>query len=151
MLYFEKNCVIIFFRSLTLVSENTPKIISIGLLITEKRSFKKLKILSILARFISKIKKPDIFNFPSIKYFVKCFLFLKIWNVRVNYCGNYGPSNLLFCFTGHNLEKLNNRQREPAVNSLVHYFESYYQKECLVEVSRFLTQWPLNDGSLKFL
>ena len=51
-----------------------------------------------------------------------------------------GLSNLLFCFTVHNLEKLNNRQREAAVNSLVHYFESYYQKECLVEVSRFLTQ-----------
>ena len=32
---------------------------------------------------------------------------------------------LLFCFTGHNLEKRNkNRQRETAVNSLVHYFES---------------------------
>ena len=30
MLYFEKNCEIIFFRSLTLVSEGKPKIISIG-------------------------------------------------------------------------------------------------------------------------
>ena len=124
LLYFEKNCEIIFFRRLTSVSEKTPKIISIGPLIMEKRSFKKLKILSILVLFISKIKKPAIFNFPSIKYFVKCFFFLKIWNVKVNYCGNYGPSNLLFCFTGHNLEKLNNRQRETAVNSLVHYFES---------------------------
>ena len=32
--------------------------------------------------------------------------------------------HLLFCFTGHNLEKLNNWQRETAVNSLAHYFES---------------------------
>ena len=142
MLYFEKNWEIIFFRKLTSVSENTSKIISIGPLITEKQSFKKLKILSILARFISKIKKADIFYFASIKYFLKCFLFLKIWNVRVNYCENYGPSNLLFCFTGHNLEKLINRQREIAVNSLVRYFESQYQKEYLVEVSRFLTKWP---------
>ena len=124
LLYFEKNCEIIFFRRLTSVSEKTPKIISIGPLIMEKRSFKKLKILSILVLFISKIKKPAIFNFPSIKYFVKCFFFLKIWNVKVNYCGNYGPSNLLFYFTGHNLEKINNRQRETAVNSLVYCFES---------------------------
>ena len=123
MLHFEKNCEIIFFRSLASVSENAPKIISIGTLIMEKRSFKKLKILSILASFISKIKKPDIFDFPSIKYFVNFFLFLKVWNTRANYCGNYGPSNLLFCFTGHNLEKLNNRQRETAVNSPVHYLK----------------------------
>ena len=120
-IFWRKKSIIIFFRSLTFVSENTPKIISIGPLITEKQSFRKLKI---LVCFISKIKKPDIFNFPSIKYFVKCFLFLKNWNVRVNYCGNYGLSSLLFCFTGHNLEKLNNRQRETAVNSLVHCFES---------------------------
>ena len=56
----------------------------------------------------------------SVKYFGKC-LFRK---VRVNHCRNYGPSNLLFCFTEHNLEKLNNREIETVVNSLVHYFES---------------------------
>ena len=122
--YFEKNCEVIYFRSLTLVFENMPKIISIGPLITEKQSFEKLEILSILARFISKMKKADIFNFLSVKYFGKSFLFLKIWNVRINYCGNYGLSNLLFCFTEHNLKQLNNRQRETAVNSLAHYFES---------------------------
>ena len=58
----------------------------------------------------------------------------------VNYCGNYRLSNLLFYLTGHKLEQLNNRQRETAVNSLVHYFERSYQKECLVEVSRYLGQ-----------
>ena len=139
LLYFKKNCEIKFFRSLTLASENMPKIISIGLPIMERRSFKKLKIFSLLARFISKIKISDIFNFVSVKYFGKRFLFQKIQNIRVNYCGNYRPSNLLFCFTGHNLEKVNNRQRETAGNSLVHYFESQYQKQCLVKVSRFLT------------
>ena len=142
MLYFEKKREIILLRSLTLVSENTPKVISIGPLITEKRLFKKLSFLSILARFISKIKKTYIFNFLSVKYFGKHFWLRKIWNVRVNYCRNYGPSTLLFCLTEHNLEQLNNRQTEKAVNSLIHYFKSYYQKECLVEVSRFLTQWP---------
>ena len=44
--------------------------------------------------------------------------------MRVNDCGNYGLLNLLFFFTGHNLEKLNNGQGKTAVNSLVHYFES---------------------------
>ena len=151
MLYFDKNCEIIFFRILTIVSENMPKIISIGLLITEKQPFKKLKNLSILARFISKIKKSHISNFLSVKYFGKRLLFLKIWNVRVNNCGNYGPSNLLFWFTGDKIEKLNKRQRYIAVNSLVHYFESEYQKKCLAKFSRFLTQWPFNDGPRKFL
>ena len=129
------NCEIIIFRSLTFVSESTPKIKSIGPLITEKRSFKKWKILPTFARFISKIKKPDIFNFPSIKYFVKRFLFLKIWNLRVNYCRNYGLSNLLFYFTGHNLEKLNNGQRETAVN-------------CKQKNKKHLTKY-LIDGKLK--
>ena len=41
----------------------------------------------------------------------------------VNYCGNYGLSNLLFYLTGRNFEQRNKRQRETAVNSLVHYFE----------------------------
>ena len=61
-----------------LVSENTPKIISIGPLITEKRPFKKLKILSFLTRFISKLRKADIFNFLLAKYFGRPFLFLNI-------------------------------------------------------------------------
>ena len=110
------------FRSLTLACESMPKIISIVLPITDKQSFKKLKILSILVCFISKIKNSDILNFVSVKYFSKHFLFLKIWNARVNYYGNYGLLNLLFCFTGHNLEKLYNIQRETAVNSLVRTF-----------------------------
>ena len=106
MLYFEKNCEVLYFRSLTLVSESTPKIISIRPLITEKRPFKNLKILSVLTRFISKINKVDIFNFLSVKYFGKRFFFLKIRNVMVNYCGNYRLSNLLFYLTGHNSCKL---------------------------------------------
>ena len=91
-LYFK----IIFFRSLTLVSENTPKIISIAPLITEKQSFKKIKTLPVSPCFISKIKKADVFKFLPVKCFVKRFLFLKIWNARVNYCGSYGSLNLLY-------------------------------------------------------
>ena len=118
MLYFEKNCEVIYFRSLTLLFENTPKTISIGSLITENRSFKKIENSVRFGAFYFKNKKADIFNFQSVKYFGKRFLFLKIWNVRINYCGNYGLSNLLFCFTGHKLEQLNNRPKETAVNSL---------------------------------
>ena len=91
-----------------MVFENMPKTISIRPLITEKRPLKKLKTLSVLTRFISKINKADIFNFLSVKYFGKRLL--------VNYCGNYGLSNLLFYLTGHNFEQRNDRQRETAVN-----------------------------------
>ena len=101
--YYILRKIAIYVRSLILLFENMAKAISIGPLITKKRPFKKLKTLSVLARFISKIKKADIFNFLSVKYFGKRFLYIKIWNVRYNYCGNCGPSNLLFCFTGHNL------------------------------------------------
>ena len=61
--YFEKNCEVIYFRSLTLLFENMPKIISIGSLSTQQGPFKRLKILSVLARFISKIKKSYNFTF----------------------------------------------------------------------------------------
>ena len=53
----------------------------IGQPITEKWSFKKLKILLLLASFISKTKIVDIFNFWSLRYFGYCFPF-SIFNVR---------------------------------------------------------------------
>ena len=137
MLYFEKNCEIICFRGLTSVSENTSKIISIGILITERQPFKRMNILSILARFISKIKKPDIFNFSSIKYFVKYFLFRKIWNVSVTYCGNYGPSNLPFCLTEHNLDHFHKEYQK-------YSFFLLFGKDL---ISRNFWQW--SDGLFK--
>ena len=87
------------FRSLTFISENTLKIISIGPSVMEKRLFKKLKILAFLAFFILKTKRADIFNFSSVKCFGKLLLFLKIWHIWVNHCWNSGPSNLQFRFT----------------------------------------------------
>ena len=90
--------------------ENTPKTTSIGSPITEKLSFKKLKILSFLAPFISKTKTVDTFNFLLVRYFSKGLLFLKTWHIRVHYCWNYGPSNLLFRFFRCRLGHLNNRQ-----------------------------------------
>ena len=77
LLYLEKSCAVILFRSLTQVSQSTLKTTSIGSPITEKRPFKKLKILSFVAPFISKIKTVGIFNFLSVRYFRKGLLFLK--------------------------------------------------------------------------
>ena len=70
-----------------------------------------MKILFFLASFISKIKTADIFNFLSVKYFDKGLLFLKIWHIRVNYCRNYEPSNLLLCFFHNHLCHLNKNSR----------------------------------------
>ena len=122
MLYLEKNCEVILVRSLTQVSENTLKIISIGSRITEKLPFKKLKILSFLVPFISKIKTANIFNHPSVKYFGRCLLFMKIWHIRVNYCWSYGPSNLLFRFFRYRLGHLDNRQTKIAQRTWKYIF-----------------------------
>ena len=145
MLYLEKNCEVILFRSLTKVSENTLKIISIGPPVMEKQPFEKLKTWSFLAPFISKIKTGDIFNFPSIKYFGKGLLFLKIWNMRVNYCWNYRPSNLLFRFFRYHWDHLNNKQTKIAENSTIHFFWKLTLKQVLGESFKFFdpptTKW----------
>ena len=110
-----------------------------------------MKILSFLGLFVSKTKRTDIFNFPSVKYFDKRLSFLKIWHIWVKYCWNYGPFKLLFCFTRHSLQQPKNRQRKIATNSLIHLFKNCCWKKCLVKVLNFLTNWPENDGPLKFL
>ena len=121
MLYFGKNCEVMLFGGLIWISEKKSKIISMEAPITKKRPFKKLKILSFLESFISKIKTADIFNFLSVKYFGKGLLFLKFWLIRVNYCWNYGPLNLLFCFFRFRLGHLNNRQTKIGQNSTIHF------------------------------
>ena len=110
-----------------------------------------MKILSFLGLFISKIKRTDIFNFPSVKYFDKRLSFLKIWYIWVKYCWNYRPFKLLFRFTRHNLQQPKNRQRKIAVTSQIFLFENCYWKKYLVKVLNFLTDWPENDGPWKFL
>ena len=80
-----------------------------------------MEILSFLVFFISKIKRTDIFNFLSVKYFGKGSWFLEIWLVRANYCWNYGPSNLLFRFFRFHLAHLNNSQTKIAENSTIHF------------------------------
>ena len=59
------------FGSLTWISENKSKIIPIGATVTKKRLFKKLRTLSFLASFISKIKTAETFNYLPDKYFGK--------------------------------------------------------------------------------
>ena len=109
-----------------------------------------MKILSFLALFSSKIKTADIFNFLSGKYFCKGLLFLKIWHIRVNYCWNYGPSNLLFRFFRYRLGHLDNRQTKIAENSTLNFFLKLTPKK-MFQVSSSLTHPSQNDGPLNFL
>ena len=122
MLYPEKHYEVIPFRSRTLVSENKLKITFIRPPVTKKRPFKKLKILSFLAPFIWKMKTINIFNFSSVKYFDKVLLFLKNCLIRVNYCWNYRPSNLLFRFLPYRLDHFNNKESKLAENLTIHFF-----------------------------
>ena len=106
-----------------------------------------MKILSFLASFISKIKTADIFNFLSVKYFGKGLLFLKFWLIRVNYCWNYGPLNLLFRFFRFRLGHLNNRQTKIGENSTM----------CFLKVNiktsvwwKFQILWPTHHKMKSF-
>ena len=131
MLSFEKNCKIILFRSLTMISENTPKIMLIGPPVMQKQPFKKLKILLFLPPFISKAKMVDIFNFPSLKCFGYCLSFwifdiygstiVEITDRRTSYFGSLdtADNNLI---TDEGLANL-----LTAVNLQIHLFERYYQ------------------------
>ena len=104
-----------------------------------------MKILSFLAPFISKIKTADIFNFLSVKYFGKGLLFLKFWLIRVNYCWNYGPLNLLFRFFRFRLGHLSNRQTKIAENSTIYLFWKLTPKQVFGESFKFFdpptTKW----------
>ena len=83
-----------------------------------------MKILSFLLSFISKIKTTDIFNFLSVKYFGKGLLFLKFWLIKVNYCWNYVPSNLLFRFFRFRLGHLNNKQTKIGENLTIYFLKA---------------------------
>ena len=127
------------------MSENAPKTTSIGPPITEKRLFEKLKILSFLELFISKIKTDCIFNVLSVRYFRKGLLFLKNLHIRVNYCWNSGPSNLLYCFFHCRIGHLNNRKTRKAENWTIQFFWKLTSKQVLGESFKFFdpptTKW----------
>ena len=104
-----------------------------------------MKILSFLAPFISKIKTVDIFNFLSFRYFSKGLLFLKTLHIRVNYCWNYGLSNLLFRFFRCRIGHLNNRQTKIAENWTMHFFWKLTSEQVFGESFKFFdpltTKW----------
>ena len=54
-------------------------------------------------------------------------------------------------FIKYRLDQLNNKRMKTVVNLTIKFFESRYQKKCLVTVWSFLTQPPQNDGNLNFL
>ena len=115
----------------------------------EKLSLKKLKILSFLASFISKIKTDEVFNFLSVKYFSKSLLFREISHIRANYCRSYGPSNLLFPFFRYRLGYLDKIQTKIAENSAIYFFESQHQSKSFLKVSSSLTHPPQDQDPLK--
>ena len=101
------------------------KIMSIGPPSKEKRSFKKLKMLSLLASFISKIKTFRHFQFSISEIFHKGLLFLKIWHISVNICWNYVPLNLLFRFCCQRLGHLNNTNKNSRILGNAFFLKSY--------------------------
>ena len=108
-----------------------------------------MNILCFLASFISNVKIADIFNFLSVKYFGKGLLFLKFWLIRVNYCWNYGPSNLLFRFFLFRLGHLSNRQTKIAENSTI-YFWKLTPKQVFGESFKFFDSPTTKWRSFKF-
>ena len=109
-----------------------------------------MKTLSFLVSFISKIKTVHIFNFLSVRYFSKVLFFLKTWHIRVNYCWNYGPSNLLFRFFHCRLGQLNNRQTKTAENMAIHFFWKLTSKQVFGESFKFFDPPTTKWRSFKF-
>ena len=109
-----------------------------------------MKILSFLAPFISKIKTANIFSFLSVKYFGKVLLLLKTWHIRVNYCWNYEPTNLLFRFFLYRLGHLNNRQTKIAETSKIHFFGKLTPKQMFGKSFKFFDRPTTKRWSFKF-
>ena len=88
LLYIAKNCEIILLRNLTVVSQNTPKIISICHPLQRNDRLKKLKILSFLAPFISKTKKTNIYIFFITQLFLLTLIFNIYWSTIIEIMGH---------------------------------------------------------------
>ena len=109
-----------------------------------------MKVLSFLAPFISNIKTVHIFNFLSVRYFSKGLLFLKTWHIRVNYCWNYGPSNLLFRFFRCRIGHLNNRQTKIVENWTILDFRKLTSEQVFGESFKFFDSPTTKWRSFKF-
>ena len=108
MLYFEKNSETILFRSLTLVSENKPKILLIWRLITEKQPF--WEICSFWRFLFPKQNlfyfKSSIFHHSNVSPIAYHFWIFDIYQSTI-----VGPSSLLFQFTWYSWQQLNNSSK----------------------------------------
>ena len=131
-LYFGKSCKATLVRKPTGVSQITPTFISVGLPISKWRPFKNMKFFCFFDGSFFKIKIGEIFYFQWIKYLGKDLSYFKNWGIEVNYCWNYGPSNLLLHFTEYRLDQLNNMKI--AVNSTIQNLESCSHKKCLLKI-----------------
>ena len=128
MLYFEKNCGIIHFRSFTLVFKNTSKLMCIAPPITKKRPIKKLEILAPAFYFqnknsghlqfsITQIFRLMFIIFEYLTYIGQLLLKLRAVELAI----------LVHLITTDSWQQLNSRQRKRAVNFLIVFFERYYQ------------------------
>ena len=86
-----------------------------------------------------KIKIVDILDFKWIKYLGKDLSYLQNWCIGVNYCWNYGLSNLPLHFIEYHLDQHNNKPTKTAVNSTIHYFKRPQTKEIYGMFENF---WP---------
>ena len=86
-----------------------------------------------------KIKIVDILGFKWIKYLGKDLSYLQNWCIGVNYCWNYGLSNLPLHFIEYHLDQHNNKHTKTAVNSTIHYFKRPQTKEIYGMFENF---WP---------
>ena len=121
MLYFEKNREIILFRILTMVYENTKKIMSIGSLIMEKQAFKKIENVVVFVVFYFQNKNSWHLQFSITQIFRLMFIIFEYSIYIDQLLLKLRPSNLLFRFTWYRWQQLNNRQRKTAVNFLIYF------------------------------
>ena len=81
----------------------------------------------------------------------KVALILKILRTASRPCLNYGPSNLLFCFSDFCMGHLNKMQTEVAVMLKLPVLESYTKMKTSLKVSTILAEPPYSGGLLKLL
>ena len=137
MLYFQKNREIILFKSLAMVSENVPKIMSItGLPLWRKYRLKNWKFCCFWRLLFPKQKllPSSIFYYWNISANNYHF-----WILYIHWSAIFEIRGCKFCYFG---------SLDTAENNLItdkgkqHFFERYYQWQCLMKVSSFLTHGP---------
>ena len=111
----------------------------------------KVKICPFSGAFSFKNKKSWHFEFSISHIFRQTFMNSENLTYMGQVLLKLQVVQLAILFHSSLLQQPKNRQRKTAVNLLIYLFENYYWKKCLVEVSNFFTNWPENNGPLKFL